>query len=162
VGQNTLVTHPLCSTSFIRIRREKNQNAYRTAAAVGGTSSKEKSNLLVGLVPCYPICGLSATLFYRGFPSTPPVPPPAPIHLYGVPSTPPAVTPPPFCGLPLFLSPLRRSYVLPRSSLSTGGSKQSVYHLHTWETFYLASEARSTPLGHVRAHVSTRLDRGQT
>ena len=42
------------------------------------------------------------------------------------------------------------------------GTKQSVYHLQTWETFSLASEARFTSLEHVRAHVSTRLDRGQT
>ena len=41
-------------------------------------------------------------------------------------------------------------------------TKQSVYHPHTRETFSLASEARSTSLEHVRAHVSTRLDRGQT
>ena len=30
------------------------------------------------------------------------------------------------------------------------GTKQSVYHLHTWETFSLASDARSTSLEHVR------------
>ena len=37
------------------------------------------------------------------------------------------------------------SYMLPWSSLSTWGTKQSVYHLlHTWETFSL--EARFIPL----------------
>ena len=46
--------------------------------------------------------------------------------------------------------------------ISTWGTNQSVYHLHTWAAFSLASEARSTSLEHVRAHVSTRLDRGQT
>ena len=42
------------------------------------------------------------------------------------------------------------------------GTKQSVYHLHTWETCSSASEPLSTSLEHVRAHVSTRLDLGQT
>ena len=41
------------------------------------------------------------------------------------------------------------------------GIKQSVYPLHTWETCSLATNARSASLKHVRAHVSTRLDRGQ-
>ena len=51
----------------------------------------------------------------------------------------------------------------PWSSHSAYGPNQSVYHnLHIWESFSLASQARSTPLGHVRAHVSTRSDRGQT
>ena len=33
------------------------------------------------------------------------------------------------------------------------GTKQSVYHLHTWETCSQASDARSTSLEHVRARL---------
>ena len=74
------------------------------------------------------------------------------------------------CGLPLLLPPLlfpssssRWSYMLSWSSLSTWAQiNQFSIYLQTWETFSLASEARFISLEHVRAHVSTRLDRGQT
>ena len=68
----------------------------------------------------------------------------------------------PTCGLPLlFLLLLVVLHIALIVAIDLG-TKQSVYHLHNCETFSLASEARSTSLEHVRAHVSTRLDRGQT
>ena len=57
---------------------------------------------MVGLVPCYPVCYPLPTFVHRGFASTPPVAPSAPIPLVGFPST-PLVAPPapiPLVGFP--------------------------------------------------------------
>lgn len=44
-----------------------------------------------------------------------------------------------------------------------GAQKNTFIIVHTWEAVsFLASEARSISLGHVRANVSTTLDRGHT
>ena len=71
------------------------KTTFEPAAPVGGTSSIGMLYFLVGLVPCYLVCHLLPTFVHRGFPSTPPVPPPTRIPLVGFPSTPPVAPPSP-------------------------------------------------------------------
>ena len=59
-------------------------------------------HLLVGLVPCHPVCRLLPTFVHLGFPYTSPVAPPAPIPLVWFPST-PSVAPP--APIPLGTTP---------------------------------------------------------
>ena len=112
--QSRLVIHPRRKTPAIRTRKKKYKVSIRKsrgiktqkrqgkqrnitfepAAAVGGTSGMGMLHLLVGLVPCYPVCRLLPTFAHRRFPSTP-VPPLAPVSLIGFPSTPPVARPPP-------------------------------------------------------------------
>ena len=57
-------------------KKRERRTTFESAAAVSGTSSVDMFYLLVGLVPCYPVCHLLPTFVHRGFPSTPPVAPP--------------------------------------------------------------------------------------
>ena len=78
-----------------KIGRQR-ETTFEAAKAAGGTSSSvDTFYLVVGPVPCYPVCCPLHPLVHRGFPSTPPVAPSSRIPLARFPSTSVVVHPPP-------------------------------------------------------------------